>query len=182
MQTGLTLVALLLAAPVAAQGLGGYAGQQTREIKALSAQEQTDLLAGRGMGLARAGELNHHPGPAHVLEIQDELSLTSDQIATVQSSVRRMEMAAMAIGAELVTCERELDAQFQQGTITLTRLAELTTSIGSLQGQLRAVHLAAHVEMRTLLSPAQIVVYDRLRGYAGGEVPVPAHSHRMQPG
>lgn len=71
----------------------GYAGQQTREIKALSAQ-QADLLAGRGMRLARAGELNHYPGPAHVLELRDKLGLTSNQVDAVRASFIRMESAA----------------------------------------------------------------------------------------
>jgi hypothetical protein len=57
---------LLLAVPAAAQTPSGYAGQQAREIKALSAEEQADLLAGRGMGLARADELNYYPGPTHI--------------------------------------------------------------------------------------------------------------------
>jgi predicted DNA-binding mobile mystery protein A len=42
-----------LAMPAAAQ-TSGYSGEQSREIKALSAEETADLLAGRGMGAARA--------------------------------------------------------------------------------------------------------------------------------
>ena len=73
----LVAVALLLAAPIApAQQHGGYAGQQSREIKALSAQETADLLAGRGMGLARTAELNGHPGPMHVLELRRPLDFS----------------------------------------------------------------------------------------------------------
>ena len=182
MRTGLILAALLLAAPASAQAPAGYAGQQTREIKALSPQEVSDLLAGRGMGLARAGELNHHPGPAHVLELRDKLGLTPDQVSTVQTSFRRMEAAAKPLGAEIVARERDLDAEFQQGTMTPSRLATETEAIGSLQGRLRAVHLAAHLEMRAVLSPAQIAAYDTLRGYAGGDAARPVHGHQMQPG
>jgi hypothetical protein len=46
-------------------GDGTYAGQQTRAIKALSSQEEQDLRLGRGMGLAKAAELNGYPGPMH---------------------------------------------------------------------------------------------------------------------
>lgn len=181
-RSGLILAALLLAAPARAQPSNGYAGQQTRDIKALSSQEQSDLLAGRGMGLARAGELNQHPGPAHVLELRDKLGLTPDQVAAVQASFRRMEAAAKPLGAELVARERDLDAQFRQRTMTPARLGPDTEAIGSLQGRLRAIHLAAHLETRAVLSPAQIAAYDMLRGYAGGDAPAPAHGHRMQPG
>ena len=50
-----------------------YAGQQNRQIKALSAQEQQDWLEGKGMGLAKAAELNRFPGPMHALEHADAL-------------------------------------------------------------------------------------------------------------
>ena len=39
------------------------------DIKSLSQDDQSALLAGRGMGLARPAELNGYPGPAHVLEL-----------------------------------------------------------------------------------------------------------------
>ena len=38
-----------------------------------------------------------------------------------------------------------------------------TTRIGELRARLRAVHLAAHLEMRAALAPEQVAAYDRLR-------------------
>jgi hypothetical protein len=52
---------------------------QRREIKALSETEVSGYLDGRGMGFAKAGELNGYPGPAHLLELADKLRLTSEQ-------------------------------------------------------------------------------------------------------
>ena len=172
----LVAAALLLAAPVApAQQHGGYAGQQSREIKALSAQETADLLAGRGMGLARAAELNGYPGPMHVLELRGPLDLSAAQLASVQASFERMQAAARPLGAELVERERTLDGAFRAATVTPARMAADAEAIGTLQGRLRAVHLAAHPEMRDLLTPDQVARYDQLRGYAGGSaVPGPA--------
>ena len=43
-----------------------YAGQETREIKALSRDEINGYLSGDGMAFAKAAELNHYPGPKHV--------------------------------------------------------------------------------------------------------------------
>ena len=63
------------------------------------------LMASHGMGLARAGELNHRHGPAHVLELHDKLELTPDQLAAVRASFQRME-AAKPPGAELVRCDQ----------------------------------------------------------------------------
>ena len=44
-----------------------YAGLQDRPIKAMAPERVADLLAGRGATLALAAELNHFPGPRHVL-------------------------------------------------------------------------------------------------------------------
>ena len=56
-----------------------YAGQQTREIKALSSTQTADLLAGKGMELAKAAELNGYPGPMHTLELATQLELSTEQ-------------------------------------------------------------------------------------------------------
>ncbi len=48
--------------------------------------------------------------------------------------------------------------------MTPARLGPETEAIGSLQGRLRGVHLAAHLEMRAVLSPTQIATYDMLQG------------------
>jgi len=46
-----------------------YAGQEARDIKALAPDEIRALRDGKGMGLAKAAELNGFAGPAHVLEL-----------------------------------------------------------------------------------------------------------------
>jgi len=155
----------------------GYSGQQTRDIKALSAEETADLLAGRGIGLAKAGELNHHPGPAHVLELRDKLGLTPDQINAVQASFERMATAAKPLGAILVQRERSLDDAFKNGGLNRDALSQQTAEIGALQGQLRAIHLAAHLETRAILTSGQIATYDSLRGYADAPASTSTRHH-----
>jgi Spy/CpxP family protein refolding chaperone len=152
-----------------------YAGQQERAIKTLSEDEVADLLAGRGLGMARAGELNHYPGPMHVLELRDQLALTPQQVAAVQASFERMSAAAKPLGAELVDRERDLDRAFASGAIDQDRLAASTAAIAELQGRLRAVHLVAHLETRAVLTADQIARYDALRGYGEANSP-PAHT------
>jgi len=49
------MITLSIGTPPAIAQSMGYAGQQGRDIKALSEQDAADLLAGRGMSLARAG-------------------------------------------------------------------------------------------------------------------------------
>jgi hypothetical protein len=76
-----------------------------------------------------------------------------------------MSAAAKSLGAEMIDREQALDQLFVKGEITPERLATATTAIGELNGRLRAVHLAAHLETRALLQPEQLVRYRQLRGY-----------------
>jgi Spy/CpxP family protein refolding chaperone len=152
-----------------------YAGQQTRTIKALSEEDIAALLKGEGMGLAKAAELNGYPGPKHVLALAKELALTESQQRQVQAIFDRMSAAAKPLGAELVERERTLDQLFAKAEITSDRLAAQTAAIAELQGRLRSVHLAAHLETRALLSQHQIALYEQLRGY--GNPAAQMHHH-----
>jgi hypothetical protein len=86
-----------------------YAGQESREIKALSAEDISALLAGKGMGFAKTAELNGFAGPAHVLELARELHLTVEQRVQTQALFSSMSARAVAAGRALVEKERELD-------------------------------------------------------------------------
>lgn len=159
---------------------GGYAGEERREIKSLSQEDVEQLLQGHGMGLAKAAELNHYPGPRHVLELGARLELTPAQRAATEAAFRQMRDEAVRLGRQIVERERALDAMFAKGEIDAGKLRAATPEIAGLQGNLRAAHLAAHLEMRRLLSPAQIKKYDELRGYTGAGQQTPAahdHSH-----
>lgn len=164
---GLAGGAAIAQAPGHGPAPSAYTGQETREIKALSAQQVEDLRAGRGMGLAMAAELNHYPGPKHVLELAKELELGAETTARVQASFDRMSAAAKRLGAAILDAEARLDALFRDERVTPESLRAATAEIARLQGELRNAHLAAHVETRTLLSVHQRHTYDRQRGYAG---------------
>jgi hypothetical protein len=86
-----------------------YVGQEKRTIKSLSATEVADLLAGKGLGFAKAAELNGYPGPSHVLELSSQLKLSDEQVAKTQIIFQRMEAEAKGLGARLVEAERELN-------------------------------------------------------------------------
>lgn len=145
-----------------------YAGQELRSIKSLSDSEVQDLLAGRGMGLAKAAELNRYPGPAHVLEFARRLGLIPEQKARTEALFKRMETDARELGRALVEQETALDRLFASRRITREQLAATLHEIGRLQGRLRNVHLQAHLVQTEILTPEQIKRYDELRGYATG--------------
>jgi Spy/CpxP family protein refolding chaperone len=157
-------VALLITASMA-RSQSPYIGQESREIKALSPQEISDYLSGKGMGLAKAAELNGYPGPAHVLELAAQLELTSEQKTKTEALFETMQARAIMLGKELVQEERALDRLFASRTVSSETLENVLARIGRLQGQVRRVHLDAHLKQTALLTSAQIDKYDRLRGY-----------------
>ena len=127
------------------------------------------MFDGEGMEVAMPAELNHYPGPRHVLDLGGRLQLSGAQKKSVQDSFDRMHSEAIRLGRQLVDKERALDKAFVLGTVGMTPLKQLTEGIEELRGQLRDVHLAAHINVRSTLTREQIESYDRLRGYSGKE-------------
>lgn len=168
------LSAVLIAIPALAAQPGPYAGEEQREIKALSPQEIQQYLAGKGMGLARAAELNHYPGPMHVLELAGPLGLSAEQKRHTQAVFTAMQAGAKRQGAMLVEKERTLDRLFADGTITPEKLQSLLVAIAGVQAEIRRIHLAAHLEQKKILTAEQVTKYNALRGYAAHA----GHAHR----
>lgn len=142
-----------------------YAGMQARDIKALSERQVADLRAGRGMSLALPAELNGYPGPAHVLELAEELGLSPAQREGTQALFEAMRREASTLGEELIAAERELDSLFRERRAGAESLASATSKAAAAQGRLREAHLRYHLAMVDLLTPEQIAEYNRLRGY-----------------
>ncbi len=166
---GIGMGLVLLAVASAAQLPSPYAGQEARGIKALAPEREAGLLAGAGLGYAKAAELNGHAGPKHVLELASKLELSAEQRTAVEASFERMKAAAIEVGTDLVAAEAELDRRFAHRHLDEAKLTALTARIGELEGRLRFVHLNAHLETDAILAPGQRQRYAELRGYGGGE-------------
>ena len=106
-----------MTAGAAAQTTSPYASQEQRTIKALSDQEIGDLREGRGMGLAKAAELNSYPGPLHVLQLANQLGLSDIQRAASESLYTDMRSKAQPLGRKIIEAERILDQAFANGRI-----------------------------------------------------------------
>jgi Spy/CpxP family protein refolding chaperone len=145
-----------------------YAGQDRRAIKALSSEDIQTYLEGRGMGLAKAAELNHYPGPRHVLDLAAELQLSHALVTQTQKIYDTMHNNAVKMGKLIIEKERQLDSLYATQKISELQLRSLVGEIAGLQGELRLVHLKAHLEMKKILSPQQVAKYDELRGYEKG--------------
>ena len=153
---------------------------QNRPIKALSDQQVADLKAGRGMGLALAAELNGYPGPSHLVELSDQLGLTSQQLSTLKGMFDAMRAETIPIGDALLSQEERLDRLFADHAISEQQLKTATRDIGETQALLRNAHLSYHLRARAILQPSQIRHYAELRGY-GVELHDPArHKHKTE--
>jgi hypothetical protein len=153
-----------------------YAGEEYRQVKSLSEQEIEALRRGDGMGFAKLAELNHYPVPKHVLDISDELALSSSQQVPTEQLYEEMRLNALALGEKLQAAESGLDRAFEDESINSQLLEIALLEIGKLRAQLRYTHLETHLRQRQLLNPEQILIYDSTRGYHGTEQDHSRHS------
>lgn len=143
-----------------------YVGQEERAIKSLSSDDIATLRRGGGWGLAKAAELNGVPGPAHLLEMKDDIPLDESQVSAISEIADQMKAQAIERGETLIALERVLDEHFQAGTITDEILRSSLDAIASTRMELRYIHLATHLRTPEILSPIQIESYRALRGYS----------------
>ena len=146
-----------------------YAGEEQRDMKALSPDFIEGLKAGAGLGSAKSAELKGYPGPAHLLELQREIPLDGAQVGAITELRDDVRSGPIALGVELLDAEAALEAAFRDRDFDQARLGELTDRAGVLRAELRATHLNAHIQASALLNLRQIHRYQVLRGYAGDQ-------------
>jgi hypothetical protein len=151
------------------QGHFPYAGMEGRDIKSLSDSDLDDLRSGRGWGLALAAELNGVPGPAHLLELQDRIGLSAEQVTAIEAIFAAMQTEAEAAGERLIAAEAAIEAAFRTGDLTPVRLRTLIDTAADARAELRFIHLSRHLETPPLLTAEQIVRYKELRGYGAAD-------------
>ena len=124
-----------------------------------------ELRHGGGWGLAKADELNGMPGPAHLLELRDEIPITREQVSAIGAIHERMRTAAILEGERFIARERTLEDAFRAGTVTEENLRRMLADIKRSRWRLRFIHLSAHLATPALLTEEQIARYHALRGY-----------------
>lgn len=167
---GVALAILPLFAVGQHQGHGDnpapYAGLQTREIKSLSEQDIEEIRRGGGWGLALPAELNGRPGPAHLLELKDELGLSAEQVLAITEIYEAMRADAIAAGERFIAAETAISDSFEDPDLSKDVLQDLLAEAAEERAELRFVHLSRHLETPDLLTEAQIQKYKVLRGYS----------------
>ena len=164
MLTTLVICAMFLPKILFAQ-VSPYAELDDRPIKALSPEQIDQYRSGAGLGFALAAELNGFPGPKHVLELIEKLELTPEQAEKIRKIFDTMHADAVRLGVQFVEQEHQLDSLFASRSVTPESMKNLLVSIGQTWGELRGVHLGAHLETADILSEHQTRRYAMLRGY-----------------
>jgi hypothetical protein len=175
------IVCASLVAPLDAQQTltSPYREELSSGIRGFTSKEIDDLREGRGMGLAKAAELNGYPGPRHVLDAVDagQFRVSPEQLQRVRQLFDGMSRESRRLGATILEEEQALEAAFRAASIDATELQGRVARIAILQGELRAVHLKTHLETRALLSDHQIERYNQLRGYGDSGAGSSQHKH-----
>lgn len=143
-----------------------YAGLETRGIKSLSEEDLAALREGRGWGLALPAELNGVPGPAHLLELKDELGLSEEQVIAIEAIQAEMQAEAKEAGERFIAAEMALDAAFAEGGSDEEHLKHLIQEAETARADLRFVHLSRHLSTPPLLTEEQVRHYGERRGYS----------------
>ena len=159
------LVFIFLSVMINAQTQSHYSSATGNEIKAFTSEQIKSYLEGEGMGLAKAAELNHFPGPKHVLDLANELKLSQIQIDSTKKIFGIMKERAVYLGNIIIEKEKQLDQLFSSDKADLEFVRNLVMEIAEYQGDLRFTHLQAHIQQKDILTSEQILTYDSLRGY-----------------
>jgi Spy/CpxP family protein refolding chaperone len=121
------------------------------------------LESGMGAGMASYADPNDYPGPKHILDLADTLNLTEDQIKLIEAISDGMIANSQALGMKIIEREERLEELFRSGTAGEKETRAIAVDIGTLRGDLRSVHLAAHIQAREVLSSGQRTLYTVLR-------------------
>jgi len=140
--TSFVLALTLSDFPAAAQEVHHDCPQMTGSNEAHAAmnksgvpdEQRSQYLNGEGMGFAKDAELNHYPGPRHVLDIADKLGLSPDQLAATRALFDDVHTKAQALGKQILAREDELETLFREQHADAGKVGQLTAEIANLQG------------------------------------------------
>ncbi|MFN0158983.1 MAG: Spy/CpxP family protein refolding chaperone [Bacteroidota bacterium] len=128
--------------------------------------------------MASYADPNGYPGPKHIVELRDTLQLSEDQTKDIESIFDDMSENAQNLGVQIIKLEEDLHRLFALGKAEESDMKKRTEDIGRLRGELRAVHLAAHIRARGVLTKEQVDLYTTLRHPEGKVHRVPGMHHK----
>lgn len=144
--------------------LGAALYAQPQEHHRYLHMEREALEKGEGFGMAMAADRNGYPGPKHILDLKDQLKLTTEQVRAATALFDDMRARAIPAGRAVLAAEEELARLFASGKAAEAEVAAKVKQIAALRAGLRMAHLRAHLAARSLLTPEQLAAYSRRRG------------------
>lgn len=105
------------------------------------------------------------PGPAHLLELAQEIGLSKPQVEQIQKLFNEMKAQAIALGNEYIASEKAVDNYFRQNQFSDRLLRDVVDQAEQARANLRFLHLSYHHKTLDVVTPEQIKQYNELRGY-----------------
>ena len=147
-----------------AQHAHGGAGAQGHQVAQTCASEFEKVVGeGRGFGLAFAADQNGYPGPMHVLELKDRLTLTADQEAKARELMHTMFTESRPKSARLLEAEAKLRRLFAERVADEAAVRAAVAEVERARTEVRLVHLLTHLTTRDLLTEDQRRIYHEAR-------------------
>ena len=147
-----------------AQHAHGGAGAQGHQVAQTCASEFEKVVGeGRGFGLAFAADQNGYPGPMHVIELKDRLTLTADQEAKAQALMHAMFSESKPKSARLLEAEAKLRRLFAERVADEAAVRAAVAEVERARTEVRLVHLLTHLTTRDLLTEDQRRIYHEAR-------------------
>ena len=147
-----------------AQHAHGGAGAQGHQVAQTCASEFEKVVGeGRGFGLAFAADQNGYPGPMHVLELKDRLTLTADQEAKARELMHAMFTESRPKSARLLEAEAKLRRLFAERVADAPAVRAAVAEVERARTEVRLVHLLTHLTTRNLLTEDQRRIYHEAR-------------------
>lgn len=160
-------LALTLAAGI---GLGAIGRHHAKQVDSGNASAAAPIVVPVDAEDVSGAERHLYPAPHTAIFLANDLELTEAQRLKLHALQQALDNDIATIGRRIQAEEARLDRAFMENVIDIGRIDGVTARIGSLQAQLRAARLRAHLATRDLLSPEQLLRYAELRGFEAAEV------------
>jgi len=144
-------------------GHGGGHADGHRAAQACASEFEQVVGEGRGFGMAFAADQNGYPGPMHVLELKDRLTLTADQEVKMRELMHAMFAESRPKSARLLEAEAKLRHLFAGRAADDAALRTAVGEVERARSEVRLVHLLTHLKTRDLLTEDQRRVYHEAR-------------------
>jgi hypothetical protein len=78
---------------------------------------------------------------------------------------QNMSNKAKSVGSAIMSLEQNMDEAFANKTMTIENRKLMLDKSADIYGQVRFVHLSAHLDTMQILTTEQIQMYNKMRGY-----------------